>query len=145
MSGGHPEGLLAYTWPGIDTTVRALSSAVLEFATHPDQWDLLRADPSLVPAAFNEVLRLHTPVKTFARVTTRSVTVGDTDLPAGARVAVMFGSANRDERRYGDPNRFDITRNPTDAPARPSPPWVRYRLSPCPWRRRAREVPRSRT
>lgn len=111
---GHPEGLLAYTWPGIDTTVHALSSAVMEFARNPDEWDKVRADPSLIPSAFNEILRLHTPVQTFARVTTKPVTIGDVEIPADVRVAVMFGSANRDERRYADPDRFDVTRNPID-------------------------------
>jgi cytochrome P450 len=114
MEAGHPQGLIAYTWPGVDTTVHALSSAVLEFARHPDQWTLVRADRSLIPSAFNEVLRLHAPVQTFARVTTRAVTVGEVTLPPRQRVAVMFGSANRDERRYPDPDRFDVTRNPTD-------------------------------
>ena len=114
IQGGHSEGLLAYTWPGIDTTVHALSSALLEFALHPDQWDLVRADPALIPSAFNEVLRLHTPVQTFARVTAKAVTIGDVELPPDVRVAVMFGSANRDERRYPDPDRFDVTRNPLD-------------------------------
>jgi cytochrome P450 len=112
VQGGH--GMLAYTWPGIDTTVHALSSAVLEFARNPDQWDLVRADPGLIPSAFNEVLRLHTPVQTFARVTAKPVTIGDVELPADVRVAVMFASANRDERRYVDPDRFDVTRNPLD-------------------------------
>lgn len=114
MRDGHPEGLMAYTWPGIDTTVHALSSAILEFARNPDQWDAVRADPALIGSAFNEVLRLHTPVQTFARVTARPVTIGDVELPAGVRVGVMFGSANRDERQYPDPDRFDVNRNPTN-------------------------------
>jgi cytochrome P450 len=114
VAAGHSGALLAYTWPGIDTTVHAISSIVFEFARHPDQWDLVRADPSLVPSAFNEVLRLHTPVQTFARVTTTAVRYGDVELPADTRVGVMFGSANRDERQYADPDRFDVTRNPVD-------------------------------
>ena len=111
---GLPAAVTAYTWPGVDTTVHALGSAVLCFAENPDQWDLLRADPSLVPSAFNEVLRLHTPVQTFTRRTTEPVDVEGVVLSAGQRVAVMFGSANRDERRYPDPDRFDVTRNPLD-------------------------------
>ena len=111
---GMPDGIVAYTWPGIDTTVHALGSAILCFAEHPDEWDRVRADPTLVPSAFNEVLRLHTPVQTFTRVTTTDVTIDDVVLPAGQRVAVMFGSANRDERRYPEPDRFDVTRNPLD-------------------------------
>ena len=114
VAAGMPDGIVAYTWPGIDTTVHALGSAILCFAEHPDEWDRVRADPTLVPSAFNEVLRLHTPVQTFTRVTTTDVTIDDVVLPAGQRVAVMFGSANRDERRYPEPDRFDVTRNPLD-------------------------------
>lgn len=114
VQSGHAEGLLAYTWPGIDTTVHAVSSAVMELARHPDQWARLRREPELIPSAFNEVLRLHTPVQTFARVTARPAVVDGIGIPAGVRVAVMFASANRDERRYPDPDRFDVARNPTD-------------------------------
>lgn len=111
---GQPGAVAAYTWPGIDTTVHALGSAVLCFARNPDQWDRLRADSSLIPSAFNEVLRFHTPVQTFTRWTTEPVDIEGVVLPAGQRVAVMFGSANRDERRYPDPDRFDVGRNPLD-------------------------------
>ncbi len=114
VQSGHADGLVAYTWPGIDTTVHAIGSAVLELARHPDQWDRLRREPDLIPSAFNEVLRLHTPVQTFARVTARPAVVDGIEIPAGVRVAVMFASANRDERRYPDPDAFDVTRNPTD-------------------------------
>lgn len=111
---GLAPSVAAYTWPGIDTTVNALGSAVRLFAAHPDQWDLVRSDPSLIPAAFSEVLRLDAPVQYFTRVTTRHVEVGDVALGAGSRVLIMYGSANRDERRYPEPDRFDVTRNPTD-------------------------------
>ena len=111
---GHPEGIVAYTWPGIDTTVNALGSAVYLFAEHPDQWELLRSDPSLIPSAFAEVLRLHAPVHFFTRLTTEPVDIDGLEVPAGKRVLVMYGSANRDERHYADPDRFDVTRNPVD-------------------------------
>ena len=111
---GHPEGIVAYTWPGIDTTVNALGVAVYLFATHPDQWDLVRNDPSLIPSAFAEVLRLHAPVHYFTRLTTEPVDIDGLEVPAGQRVLVMYGSANRDERHYAEPDRFDVTRNPLD-------------------------------
>jgi cytochrome P450 len=63
-----PGLMLAYAWAGMDTTVNALSAAVWLFATHPDQWELVRADPSLVPSAFNEVLRIEPPVQRFTRL-----------------------------------------------------------------------------
>lgn len=111
---GRGGEIMSYTWPGIDTTVHALGSAILLFAQHRDQWELLRGDRSLVTAAFNEVLRLHSPVQTFTRVTTEPVDIDGVVLPAGQRVAIMYGSANRDERRYADPDVFDITRDARD-------------------------------
>lgn len=107
---GMPLSLISYTFPGIDTTVNALASAVVLFARHPDQWEALRAERALIPAAFNEVLRLHAPVHYFTRHLTEEVDVEGVTLSAGTRVLVMYGSANRDERRYADPDRFDIKR-----------------------------------
>ena len=109
-----PGLVLAYAWAGMDTTVNAIASAVSLFADHPDQWANLRADRSLMASATNEVLRIQPPVQRFTRITTREVRLAGQTLPEGARVAVLFGSANRDERRFVDPDRFDIRRNPTD-------------------------------
>jgi cytochrome P450 len=109
-----PGLMLAYLWAGMDTTVNGIGTAISLFADHPDQWDLLRADPDLMASAVNEVLRIEPPVQRFTRATTRATAVAGVELPAGARVAVLFGSANRDERRFPEPDRFDITRNPTD-------------------------------
>lgn len=108
---GLPLGITSYTWPGIDTTVNALASAILLFARHPDQWDAVRADRSLIPGAFNEVLRLHAPVHYFTRSVTEDVELAGVPLPAGTRVLLMYGSANRDERRFPDPDRFDVRRD----------------------------------
>jgi cytochrome P450 len=113
-STGREGDLMAYAWPGIDTTVNALGAAIWLFARHPDQWDRVRADPTLIPSAFHEVLRLHTPVQAFTRVTTRDVEVGDVMIGADNRVLVMFACANRDERHYPDADRFDVGRNPVD-------------------------------
>ena len=109
-----PGLMLAYVWAGMDTTVNAIASAVSLFADHPDQWQLLRSDRTLLVGATNEVLRVEPPVQRFTRATTREVEIGGARLPEGARIAVLFGSANRDERRFPDPDRFDITRNPVD-------------------------------
>ncbi|MGE3357066.1 MAG: cytochrome P450 [Acidimicrobiia bacterium] len=114
VAGGEADKIAAYTWPGIDTTVLGVAAALHLFARHPDQWALVREDPSLAGPAFAEALRLHTPVKHFSRLTTGDVSRAGLDIPAGTRVLVMYGSANRDERRYADPDRFDVTRNPTD-------------------------------
>ena len=109
-----PGLMLAYVWAGMDTTVNAIASAVSLFADHHEQWELLRADRSLLASATNEVLRIEPPVQRFTRAATREVEIGGAVLPEGARVAVLFGSANRDERRFPEPDRFDITRNPID-------------------------------
>jgi cytochrome P450 len=114
VANGMGEAITAYTWPGIDTTVNAISAAIELFAANPDQWDLVRDDPSFIPSAFNEVLRMHAPVHYFARKTTHEVTVGDVAIGEGRQVLLMYGSANRDERRYPNADRFDVTRNPLD-------------------------------
>jgi cytochrome P450 len=106
-----PFAIIDYLAPSLDTTISALGNAMWLFATHPDQWQLLRREPERIKNAFNEVLRLETPISAFTRVTTRPTTIGAVDLPAGARVMVSYASANRDERRWDDPDTFDITRN----------------------------------
>jgi cytochrome P450 len=107
--------LLADYWaPSLDTTIFATSSAIWLFAQHPDQWQLVRDDPSLIPHAINEIVRLESPIPQFSRVTTRDHDVDGVRLPAGSRVLMMFGSANRDERKWEDPERFDVRRKPTD-------------------------------
>jgi len=105
-----PMLLVDYLAPSLDTTISALGNAVWLLATHPDQWQRLRDEPHRIKAAFNEVLRLETPVSGFTRVAAVDAEIGGTPVPAGARVLVSFASANRDERRWDDPERFDITR-----------------------------------
>ncbi|MFI5610361.1 cytochrome P450 [Amycolatopsis sp. NPDC051903] len=109
-----PMMMLDYVTPSLDTTILAITNAVALFAENPDQWDLLRKDRSLIPHAINESLRLESPVPQFSRVLTEDHEIGGTPLAAGSRVALLFGSANRDERHYPDPTRFDITRRPAD-------------------------------
>jgi cytochrome P450 len=103
--------VMAYVTAGMDTTVHALGHSVWLMAEHPDQWELLRTDRSLVPQAFREVLRYESPVQVFGRTVRTDWTVEDVTLPAGTKLAVLFGSANRDERRWADPDRFDVTRD----------------------------------
>jgi 4-methoxybenzoate monooxygenase (O-demethylating) len=95
---------------GVDTTVHALGNAMLCFATHPDQWTALHADPGRSRAAFEEVLRFESPVQTFFRTTTRDVAVDGVDVPAGEKVLLFLAAANRDPRHWEDPERFDIAR-----------------------------------
>jgi cytochrome P450 len=102
-----------YLGPSLDTTILATGSTIALFARHPDQWDVLRANPALIPAAINEVLRLESPVRGFTRVLTAAHEVDGTALPEGARVVLLFASANRDERKWPEPERFDIRRTLT--------------------------------
>lgn len=103
--------LLGYVVAAFDTTISAIASGVWLFATHPEQWDLLRANPALAPQAFNEIVRLESPIQHFSRVATRDVDIGEgVTIPAEARVIVSYASANRDERQFANPDRFDITR-----------------------------------
>ena len=105
-----PVLLTAYLVPSLDTTISAIGNAVWLFATHPDQWELLRKDPTRVKNAFNEAIRLESPISCFSRVATETATLGGVEIPGGARVLVMYASANRDERRWDRADEFDITR-----------------------------------
>jgi cytochrome P450 len=106
--------MAGYAIPAMDTTISALGSAVQLFADNPEQWDAVRSDPSLIPGAFNEVLRIESPVQAFARVTHRPYTAEAVTIPSGTRVVVLYGAANRDERHYPDPDRFDVRRSNSD-------------------------------
>ena len=70
----------------------------------------LRADPSKARAAFEEAVRLETPVQTFFRTTTREVELGGATIPEGEKVLMLLGAANRDPRKWPDPDRYDIDR-----------------------------------
>lgn len=106
--------IVAYAAAGMDTTINSIANAVHLFAEHPDQWDLVRANPALLPGAYNEVLRYDAPVQLFGRRVTREVDLDGVTLPQGAQVLLLYGSGNRDERHYPDPDRFDVTRAPVD-------------------------------
>ena len=95
---------------GLDTTVSALGNAVYLLATHPDQWDLLRAEPSQARPAFEETIRFETPVQQFFRTATRDTELAGVEIAQDERVMSSLGSANRDPRRWEEPDRFDITR-----------------------------------
>ncbi len=103
-----------YMGPSLDTTIFTTSSAVWLFAQHPEQWDALREDPTLIPNAINEVVRLESPLQGFSRVCTADVDVDGMVVPGGSRVLMLWGSANRDERKWADPAAFDIRRRNTD-------------------------------
>jgi len=98
---------------GVDTTVHGLSAVLYAFATNPDQWQRLRADPSLARVAFDEAVRWESPVQTFFRTATVDVRVGDHVVPEGKKILMFLASANRDPRRWDDPDAFDLSRDPS--------------------------------
>ena len=98
---------------GNDTTTGMLGGAVQLLHQRPDQRRLLVENPTLIADAVDEFLRLTSPAQGLARTVTRDVTIGDTTIPAGRRVLLLYGSANRDERQYGpDAGELDVTRKP---------------------------------
>ena len=109
-----PVLLLDYLGPSIDTTAAAIANLVAELARHPDQWEALRADRSLIPAALNEGIRFESPLRAFARVTTRDTEIDGLPVPANSRALMLFASGNRDERKWDRPDEFDIHRDATD-------------------------------
>jgi cytochrome P450 len=103
--------MIDYLAPSLDTTIGGIASALALFARNPDQWQLLKAEPTLLPNAINEVLRYESPLRAFSRKIPNDSTIAGIDLPAGARVLVIYASANRDEREWIDPDTFDIRRD----------------------------------
>ena len=95
---------------GLDTTVYGLGNALFAFASHPEAWAQLRADPGLARQAFEEVLRFESSVQTFFRTTTCETELGGVQLPEGTKILLFLGAANRDPRRWEAPDRFDLTR-----------------------------------
>jgi cytochrome P450 len=109
-----PAMMVDYLGPSLDTTISAITTAVWLFANNPDQWDIVRQNPQLLPSAVNEVLRYDPPIQGFSRYVTRDVDMDGVVLPAGSRTIMFYGAANRDERKYPDPDRFDVLRRPGD-------------------------------
>jgi cytochrome P450 len=103
--------LLTYLFAGMDTTINAIGYALMLLSQHPEQWDAVRADRSLIPKAFEETLRLESPLQLIGRGAVLASTIDGVEIAEGSRLAVLFGSANRDERRWQDPTRFDVTRD----------------------------------
>jgi cytochrome P450 len=95
---------------GNDTTASAIAEGLLLLARHPEQEALLRGDPSLLPNFVEEVLRLATPTTSMWRKAKRDAQLGGVAIPAGSMLLLRFASANRDEARFPDPDRFDVRR-----------------------------------
>ncbi|MBB1033645.1 cytochrome P450 [Dietzia sp. CQ4] len=102
---------LASLWlAGIDSTGALLGNSIDAFVDNPDQWELLRSRPDLIPNAVEELLRFGAPFKAFFRRTRSAVEFDGVEIPAGARVAVLLAAASRDPLHFPDPHRLDVTR-----------------------------------
>jgi cytochrome P450 len=99
---------------GNETTTNLLSTMFLTLSENPDQFELIRRDPdALVASAIEEQLRFASPIQGFYRTAKRAYRVGEATIPAGARVALLWGAANRDPRQFDDPDAFVAVRNPS--------------------------------
>ncbi len=99
---------------GDETTRHVISGGMYELLRHPDQFRALRSDRTLMQGAVEEMLRWVSPIKNMARQMTRDVELHGKTLPKGQKLLLLYPSANRDERVFDDPERFDITRSPND-------------------------------
>ncbi|GAA5125863.1 cytochrome P450 [Haloechinothrix salitolerans] len=97
---------------GNETLRNGIPGGMIALLTHPDVYQRLRADRSPLPGAVEEMLRWWTPVMHFRRTATEDVDLGGVRIAAGQKVVVWFSSANRDERVFADPDRFDVDRKP---------------------------------
>ena len=118
---GEPLGpldLLSYCYlliiTGNETTRNTDSCGLQALIEHPDQLALLRAEPSLIESAVEEILRWVSPVIHFVRLVTEDVEIGGATIPAGDKVVMFYPSANRDESIFERPSEFDIRRSPND-------------------------------
>ena len=99
---------------GQETTPHLIANGMYALLRNPEQMARLRADPGLMKTALDEALRYDGPIMTFPRWTTDELQLAGETLPAGAKLLMMFGAANRDPARYEAPDRFDITRDAHD-------------------------------
>lgn len=103
-----------YLGPSLDTTIFATANLILLFGQYPEQWDVVRKEPALIQNAINEALRLESPIRGFTRHLTHEATIGGVSVPGGSRVLLLYASANRDERKWQDPECFNVRRRASD-------------------------------
>jgi 4-methoxybenzoate monooxygenase (O-demethylating) len=95
---------------GLDTTIIGIGNGLYCFAANPDEWQRLRDNPALVRPAFDEMLRWESPVQTFFRTTTKPTELGGANLPVDAKILLFLAGANRDPRKWENPETFDVNR-----------------------------------
>jgi cytochrome P450 family 142 subfamily A polypeptide 1 len=99
---------------GDETTRHVTAGGMEQLLLHPEVKQRLLAEPGLLPSAVEEMLRWVSPIKNMARTTTRDVELAGVTLAAGTKIIVLYESANFDDRRFAEPDRFDIVREPND-------------------------------
>jgi cytochrome P450 len=99
---------------GSETTTNLIASSALVMRDYPTEWSRVVADRALGPQFIEEMLRFDAPVQGFFRTTTAPVTFRETTIEADEKVMILFGSANRDPRKFTEPDRFVLDRKPTD-------------------------------
>lgn len=99
---------------GFETTVNAVANGALALLEHPEQWEKLRADPSLVKTAIEEMIRYDGPVQSFFRNALVDTSVAGTPIRKGGKVQLLFASANRDERKYDGAHELRVDRRPAE-------------------------------
>nr|MDT0667495.1 cytochrome P450 [Micromonospora sp. DSM 115978] len=95
---------------GLETTAGALGLMMLRFSRQPEIPAMLRADPSRIPTAVEEMLRIDPPFIAIGRTATQDVEVGGKQIKKGERVLIYWASANRDEAEFAEPEKFDLDR-----------------------------------
>ncbi len=95
---------------GLDTTIIGIGNGLYSFAANPGEWIKLRENPGLVRQAFDEMLRWESPVQTFFRTTTKATTLGDVNLPRDSKILLFLAGANRDRRKWENPETFNVSR-----------------------------------
>jgi cytochrome P450 len=95
---------------GSETVTKLVGNGVMAFHRNPDQWELVLADPTLIPGAIEEMLRLNPPSQYQGRFATCDVTLHGETIPAGSPTLLVTGAATRDPRAYNQPDAFDIRR-----------------------------------
>ncbi len=102
--------VIDFVAPSLDTTILASTHLLWVLSRHPEVWDEIVADPSLIPAAVVENVRIASPIRGFTRRLSRDHEIDGTPLPQGSRVVLLFGAANLDETRFPNPESYDIHR-----------------------------------
>ena len=98
---------------GLDTSVYGISTMLYALAANPDQWTALRDQPSLARVAFDEAIRWESPFQMVFRTASSDVEIAGTTVPKGKKLLLCFAAANRDPRRWDNPERFDLSRDPS--------------------------------